>query len=337
MIDTTKTNNFILYSTNDNNINVQILADKENETVWLNQKQIAQIFDVQTPAINKHIKNILADKELESSTISKMEIVQQEGNRNIKREIEFYNLDMIISIGYRVNSYKATQFRVWATKTLKEFIVKGFVLDDERLKQGNNVFNKNYFDELLERIREIRASEKLFYEKIKDIFALSVGYDNKSKDAKLFFAQCQNKLEYAVIGMTSAEIIKARADYNLPHMGLTTWSGDKRDKDLIQKDVTIAKNYLSEKEIKDLNRLTTMLLDYVENQTQMGKLFEMKDWLSKLDKFLEFNEYEVLQNYGKVKKDFADNFAVKEYKKYKEIQTKVSISDIENIIQKKKI
>ena len=335
MIDTTKTNNFILYSTNDNNINVQILADKENETVWLNQKQLAEIFDCSTDNISLHIKNILKDGELDVNSVVEEFSVTATDGKNYK--VKHYNLDMIISIGYRVNSYTATQFRVWATKTLKEFIVKGFVLDDERLKQGNNVFNKNYFNELLERIREIRASEKLFYEKVKEVFTLSTDYDSKSDKAKLFFAQCQNKLEYAVIGMTSAEIINKRANYRLPHMGLSTWSGDKRDKDLIQKDVTVAKNYLTEDEVKDLNRLTTMLLDYVENQTQMGKLFEMKDWLSKLDGFLQFNEYEVLQDYGKVQKDFAHKFAIKEYKKYKEIQMKMSISDIENIIQKKKV
>jgi hypothetical protein len=329
MIDTAQTNNFILYSTKESNINVQILVDKKSETIWLSQKRIAEIFDVNVPAITKHISNILADGELDSATISTLEIVQKEGTRNIKRKIEHYNLDMIISIGYRVNSKKATQFRIWATKKLKEFIIKGFVLDDERLKQGNNVFNKNYFDELLERIREIRASEKLFYEKVKDVFALSVDYDSTSNESKNFFAHCQNKLEYAIVGMTSAEIIKARANHNLPNMGLTSWSGKKRDKKPIQKDITIAKNYLNEDEIKNLNRLTTMLLDYVEDQTKKGIIFHMKDWINKLDKFLEFNEYEVLQNYGKVTKSLADKLVKGEYKKYKEIDNKNYMNELD--------
>lgn len=275
MIDTTK-KNFIIWNDGNNNTNIQVLLDEANETLWLNQKQIAEIFGVSVPTINEHIKNILNDNELDNSTIRNFLIVQNEGKREVRREIAHCNLDMIIAVGYRVNSYKATKFRQWATKTLKEFLIKGFVLDDERLKQNNNIFNKNYFDELIERIREIRASEKLFYEKIRALFALSVDYDKTSQITKDFYATVQNKLEFAVIGKTAAEIINERVDSKKPNLGLTNWS-DKNGEYPLKSDIKTAKNYLSQDELKGLNLLTNMLLDYAESLANRGIVLSMSD------------------------------------------------------------
>ena len=334
MIDT-KEQNFIIYSTGDNKVNIQILADKENETIWLNQKQIADIFEVDRTSITKHIKNILKDGELKEISVSaKISHTADDGKKYLTT---FYNLDMIIAVGYRINSVKATQFRQWATSTLKEYIIKGFVLDDERLKQGNNVFNKDYFKELLERIRAIRASKKLFYEKVRELFALSVDYDKTSQTAKNFFANIQNKLEYAVTKKTSAEIIKERADHTKPNMGLTTWSGSDRGKEPIKSDVAVAKNYLYENELNGLNRLTGMLLDYAENQAEQGKVIQMKDWDIKVDNFLIFNGYEILKGFGKFSADNAKAKAELEYTKFKELKQDDSFKDeVKRIIAKGK-
>ncbi|EET78695.1 putative virulence protein, RhuM family [Campylobacter showae] len=334
MIDT-KEQNFIIYSTGDNKVNIQILADKENETIWLNQKQIADIFEVDRTNITKHIKNILKDGELKEISVSaKISHTADDGKKYLTT---FYNLDMIIAVGYRINSVKATQFRQWATSTLKEYIIKGFVLDDERLKQGNNVFNKDYFKELLERIRAIRASEKLFYEKVRELFALSVDYDKTSQTAKNFFADIQNKLEYAVTKKTSAEIIKERADHTKPNMGLTTWSGSDRGKEPIKLDVAVAKNYLYEDELNKLNRLTGMLLDYAENQAEQGIVIQMKDWDIKVDDFLIFNGYEILKGFGKFSADNAKAKAELEYTKFKELKQDDSFKDeVKRIIAKGK-
>lgn len=323
MIDT-KEQNFIIYSTGDNRVNIQILADKENETIWLNQKQIAEIFETSKQNVSYHIKNILDERELDESTVKEILTVRPDGT---KLGVKHYNLDMIIAVGYRINSVKATQFRQWATSKLKEYIVKGFVLDDERLKQGNNVFNKDYFKELLERIRAIRASEKLFYEKVRDLFALSVDYDKTSQAAKNFFANIQNKLEYAVTKKTSAEIIKERADHTKPNMGLMTWSGSGRGKEPIKSDVAVAKNYLREDELNKLNRLTGMLLDYVETQAEQGVLITMSDWDLKLDGFLTFNGYEILKGFGKFSADNAKAKAELEYAKFKELKQDDSFKD----------
>ena len=276
MIDTTK-KNFIIWNDGNNNTNIQVLLDEANETLWLSQKQIAEIFGVSVPTINEHIKNILNDNELDNSTIRNFLIVQNEGKREVRREIAHCNLDMIIAVGYRVNSYKATKFRQWATKTLKEFLIKGFVLDDERLKQNNNIFNKNYFDELIERIREIRASERLFYEKIRALFALSVDYDKTSQITRDFYATVQNKLEFAVIGKTAAEIINERVDGKKPNLGLTNWN-NKNGEYPLKSDIKTAKNYLSQDELKKLNLLTNMLLDYAENLANRGIVLNMSDW-----------------------------------------------------------
>lgn len=333
MIDT-KEQNFIIYSTGDNKVNIQILADRENETIWLNQKQIAEIFETSKQNVSYHIKNILDERELHESTVKEILTVRPDGT---KLGVKHYNLDMIIAVGYRINSVKATQFRQWATSTLKEYIIKGFVLDDERLKQGNNVFNKDYFKELLERIRAIRASEKLFYEKVRDLFALSADYDKTSQTAKNFFANIQNKLEYAVTKKTSAEIIKERADHTKPNMGLMTWSGSSRGKEPIKSDVAVAKNYLYENEISKLNRLTGMLLDYVETQAEQGVLITMSDWDLKLDGFLTFNGYEILKGFGKFSSDNAKAKAELEYTKFKELKQDESFKDeVKRIVAKGK-
>jgi hypothetical protein len=249
-------------------------------------------------------------------------------------QVEYYNLDAIISVGYRVNSYKATQFRVWATRIIKEYMIKGFALDDDRLKQGKTLFGKDYFDELLERIRDIRASERRFYQKVTDIYIqCSYDYDANSPITHDFFAHAQNKLEYAVTNMTAAEIIKKRAQHKLPHMGLKTWSNQKSGGKVMQSDVTVAKNYLEEDEISDLNRLVNMFLDFAENLANKGKKMSMKDWQEKLTDFLKFNEYEVLMNYGKIKKKTADTLARIEYKKFKPIQDIEYRSDFDRAVE----
>lgn len=327
MIDTTK-QNFIIYSTDESNVNIQILADSKNETIWLNQKQIAEIFDTTKQNISNHISNILKDEELTNSSVKDFLTVRNDGT---SIGIKHYNLDMIIAVGYRVNSKKATKFRIWATKTLKEFIIKGFILDDERLKQGNNVFNKNYLDELLERIREIRASERLFYEKVKELFSLSIDYDKNSDQAKEFFTQIQMKLEFAIIHKTPAEIISTRIDHKKPNCGLTSWSGQKSGKEPIKTDINTAKNYLLENELRDLNMLTTMLLDYAENQIKKGIVFTMSDWNIKLDSFLEFNGYDVLKGFGKVTTKQAKIKATSEYSKFKELKQKSYINELKKI------
>ena len=329
MIDTTK-KNFIIWNDGNNNTNIQVLLDEANETLWLSQKQIAEIFGVSVPTINEHIKNILNDNELDNSTIRNFLIVQNEGKREVRREIAHCNLDMIIAVGYRVNSYKATKFRQWATKTLKEFLIKGFVLDDERLKQNNNIFNKNYFDELIERIREIRASQRLFYEKIRALFALSVDYDKTSQITKDFYATVQNKLEFAVIGKTAAEIINERVDGKKPNLGLTNWS-DKNGEYLLKSDIKTAKNYLSEDELKKLNLLTNMLLDYAENLANRGIVLNMSDCELRLDEFLKFNSYEVLKGRGNVSSKQVFKKADNEYEKFKELKQKSYMNEVKKL------
>lgn len=327
---------FIFYS----NDNQQTIVDLfiQDETLWTTQKGMAEIFGVEVPAISKHISNIFEEQELERrATVSKMEIVRKEGNREVKRELEFYNLDVIISVGYRVNSYQATQFRIWATSVLKEYMTKGFALDDERLKQGNQIFGKDYFDELLERIREIRASERLFYQKITDIYAeCSYDYDKNSPEAQTFFATVQNKLHWAIHGNTAAELIEQRADSKKPYMGLTSWKNQKNAGKILKSDVTIAKNYLSQEEISELNRVVTMYLDFAENTAKRRKVMSMTDWEKRLDSFLEFNEYDVLTNAGKVSKKVADSLAHVEYDKFRVIQDKNYRSDFDELLEETK-
>lgn len=329
MEDLEKTSDFLFYNSEDGSIKVQVIVGQD--TVWTTQKGMAEIFNVEVPAISKHTTNVVSEGELTDATISKMEIVQMEGNREVKRVVEFYNLDMIIAVGYRVNSYNATKFRIWATRVLKEYLIKGFALDDERLKQGNNLFNKDFFKELLQRIREIRASEKMFYEKVRDIYATSVDYDKNAPETIAFFQKVQNKLEYAIVGKTSAEIIKARANAGLPHMNLKTWKNAKKDGDIQKADVTVAKNYLEEKELQELNTLVNMFLDYAELQAERNRLMKMQNWIDRVDAFLRFNEYKVLDNAGSIRKDVADKFAEGEYAKYKVLKDKDFNKDFDKI------
>lgn len=332
MSDLERNADFLFYNSIDGTTRVQVIVG--DETVWTTQKGMAEIFNVDIRTISEHLTNIFNSAELnEIASIRKIRIVQKEGNRDVEREVQFYNLDTIISVGYRVNSYNATKFRKWATTVLKEYLIKGFVLDDERLKQGNNLFNKDYFKELLERIREIRASEKMFYEKVKEIYSTSVDYDKNAPESVSFFSKVQNKLEYAVVGKTAAEIIKTRANSELPHMNLKTFKNSKRGGEVQKSDVTVAKNYLEEKEIKELNLLVNMLLDHAELQVGRNKLMKMQDWVKKVDEFLEFNEYKVLDNAGTVRKEVADKFAEGEYAKFKIINEKDHSAEFKKAVE----
>lgn len=316
----------IVYQSDNENITTNVLF--KDDTFWMSQKDIANLFNVGVPAISKHLNNIFRDGELnENSVISKMETTASDGKTYA---VTFYNLDAIIAVGYRVNSKEATKFRIWATNTLKEYIVKGFVLNDDMLKNGRQ-FGKDYFDELLARIKEIRASERRFYQKITDIFAqCSFDYDKDSIEAKQFYATIQNKLHWAITNKTAAEIIAERADHNKPHMGLTTWK-DAPDGKIISTDVVIAKNYLLQEEISELNNIVSMFLDYAENQARRQNLMSMDDWAYRLDSFLQFNEYDVLSNAGKISKKVADNLAKEEFKKYRIIQDLEFESDFDKL------
>ena len=291
----------VLYQVEDTNICVNVVF--KDETFWMTQKAMAELFDVNVPAISKHLSNIFEEGELfKEATVSKMEIVQMEGNRKVKREPEFYNLDAIIAVGYRVNSKKATRFRQWATKTLKEYITKGFVLNDDMLKNGK-LFGKDYFDELLERIREIRASERRAYQKITDVFEqCSYDYDKNSDITKAFYAFVQNKLHFAVTGKTAAELVYERVNAEKPAMGLTTWK-DAPDGKILKRDISVAKNYLNEKELSRLNRLVTMFIDYAELMAEDEVLMSMQDWVEQTNQFLRNNRREVLEGKGKVSHD----------------------------------
>ena len=301
----------VLYQVEDTNICVNVVF--KDETFWMTQKAMAELFDVNVPAISKHLSNIFEEGELfKEATVSKMEIVQMEGNRKVKREPEFYNLDAIIAVGYRVNSKKATRFRQWATKTLKDYITKGFVLNDDMLKNGKP-FGKDYFDELLERIREIRASERRAYQKITDVFEqCSYDYDKNSDITKAFYAFVQNKLHFAVTGKTAAELVYERVNAEKPAMGLTTWK-DAPDGKILKRDISVAKNYLNEKELSRLNRLVTMFIDYAELMAEDEVLMSMQDWVEQTNQFLRNNRREVLEGKGKVSHDMAMKKAEKEY------------------------
>lgn len=327
-----KQSEIILYTTPNGEVKIDIRF--EDETFWLTQKKLAALFDVEVHTINYHLKEIFKSGELsEDSTIRKYRIVQTEGTRQVSREVEFYNLDAIIAVGYRVNSFSATQFRVWATQTLKEFIIKGFVMDDERLKQGQS-FGKDYFDELLERIRAIRASERRFYQKITDIYKeASIDYDAQSPITREFYQTVQNKMHWAITRQTAAEIIKNRVDAEKTNMGLTTWRNAPEGK-ILKGDVAIAKNYLKETEIKSLERIVTMYLDFAELQAERQTPMKMSDWVVKLDAFLQFNNYEVLQNAGKVSAAVAKRLAEKEYDKFAPIQDRDYISDFDREVKK---
>ena len=322
----------LLYSLDDSNIYVDVYFEDEN--FWLTQKSMSELFECSTDNISLHLKNIYEDEELtEDSTTEYFSVVRKEGTRSVKRSIKFYNLDAIIAVGYRVNSKKATRFRQWATKTLKEYITKGFVLNDDMLKNGKP-FGKDYFDELLEKIREIRASERRAYQKITDIFEqCSYDYDKNSDVTKGFYSFVQNKLHYAVTGHTAAEIIMDRSDSSKPTMGLTTWK-DAPDGKILKRDVLVAKNYLNEKEISKLNRLVTMFIDYAELMAEDEILMSMNDWIKQTNIFLKNNRRNVLEGTGHVSHKDAVDKAVSEYKIFRKRQDKEYISEFDKQVEK---
>lgn len=327
---------FLLYKTDKGDIKVDVLL--QNETIWMPQSKIAELFEVKIPAISKHLKNIFKSGELnEKVVVSILEITTPHGaiaDKTQSKPTKFYNLDAIIAVGYRVNSNRATQFRIWATNVLKEFIIKGYTMDVERLKNPQPIFGQDYFKEQLEKIRDIRSSERRFYQQITDIYAeCSIDYDYNSEITKEFFAIVQNKLHWAITKQTAAEIIVSRANHEKEKMGLTNWKNSPNGK-IRKSDVSIAKNYLTEDELKPLNRIVSMYLDYAEDQAEQGNIMTMKDWAEKLNAFLQFNQKDILQNSGKVTAAIAKEFAENEFEKYKPIQDKLFESDFDKEIKK---
>ncbi|WP_410541594.1 virulence RhuM family protein [Wolbachia endosymbiont (group A) of Andrena bucephala] len=324
-------NEILLYTTLDGDVRIDVLYRDEN--IWLTQKRMAELFDVNIRTISEHLQNIFASQELDKDSV--IRIFRNTAEDGKQYPTQFYNLDAIIAIGYRVNSKKATSFRVWATKILRDFIIKGFALDSERLKNGPK-FGKDYFNELLEKIREIRASERRFYQKITDIYAeCSADYDPNSEITKQFYAKVQNKLYWAIYGLTAAELIYSRADHKKPNMGLTTWKDGPGNK-IHKSDVSTAKNYLTEKELSELNHIVSMYLDYAELQARKHRLMKMQNWVEKLDAFLLFNDYEVLKDAGKVSAEVAKALAEGEYEKCRVIQDKLHESDFDELIKASK-
>lgn len=323
--------NFLIYNTPEENVSVH--AAVKDETIWLTQKAMSALFGVEVPAISKHLSNIFSEGELQSeSTISKMEIVQTEGNRDVKRTMDFYNLDAIISVGYRVNSRKATRFRIWATSILKEYMTKGFAMDDERLKQGKTAFGKDYFKELLERVRSIRASERRIWLQITDIFAeCSIDYDKNSEVTKEFYAMVQNKFHFAITGKTAAEIIDASAHRTKENMGLTIWK-NAPDGRILKSDVIVGKNYLSEKQIRQLERAVTGYFDYIEDLIERENTFTMGEFHTSINEFLAFRKYDILEGKGSISKKQAEKKAKAEYDEFNKHQ-KIN-SDFEKEIKK---
>lgn len=325
-----QTSEFLLYTAPNGEVKVEVLLS--GETIWLTQKRIAQLFGVGVPAISKHLDNIYDSGELQrEATISILETVQQEGKREVKRKLEYYNLDAVISVGYRVNSAQATQFRIWATQLIKDYIIKGFAMDDERLKNGR-FFGKDYFKELLERVRSIRASERRIYQQITDIFAeCSIDYDPKSETTRLFYAHIQDKFHFAITGYTAAEIIALKADANQPLMGMTTYKNAPSGR-VLKSDTTVAKNYLSEDEIKKLERAVSSFFDYIEGIIERRNTFTMEAFAESVNKFLAFNEYQVLEGYGSVSRKVAEQKAHAEYEQFNK-QQKIE-SDFDREIKK---
>jgi hypothetical protein len=325
----------LLYTTPNGQVKVEIYL--QNETIWLTQQKMADLFGVQRPAITKHLNNIFKSGELSEEAVSSiLEHTTQHGAIADKTQIQktkFYNLDAIISVGYRVNSSQATAFRIWATERLKEYIIKGFTMDDERLKNPNNIFGKDYFDEQLARIRDIRSSERRFYQKITDIYAqCSADYQANHDITKQFFATVQNKLHFAITGQTAAEIISSRVDSSKENMGLTTWKNAPEGK-IRKSDIGVAKNYLDEKELDGLNRIVSMYLDFAEMQAKRGVIMYMKDWVQRLDAFLQFNEVDVLKDAGRVSHEVALALAEKEFEKYNVKQDKELKSDFDRLVE----
>jgi len=327
-----KFSNFVIFQTSTGKVNIEVFV--KEETVWLTQKTMAQLFGVESHTITYHLKEIYKTGELEEkATTRKIRAVQTEGKREVTRSLDFYNLDTIISVGYRVNSYQATQFRIWATKTLKEFITKGFVLDDERLKQGGIIFGKDYFDELLERIREIRASERRFYQKITDIYALSADYDKNAPITKDFFATAQNTLHWAITGKTAAEIIYSEADAKKIYMGLTNWKQEPDGK-ILKSDISIAKNYLNKTHIEELNQIVSAYLDLAELRAKRQIVTNMDEWVVLLNDFLRLAQFPILKHKGKVSALEAKLKAEQEFEKYRVKQDKNFISDFDREIKR---
>ena len=330
LIIRSSTEEFITFKLQEKDKGIQVRY--ENETLWMTQKAMAELFDVEQPAIAKHLINIYNENELDkSSTYSKMELVQKEGTRNVKRNIEFYNLDAIISVGYRVNSLRATEFRRWATNVLKTFTIQGYVLDKERMKNGSFI-DKDYFEKLLEEIREIRLSERRFYQKITDIYATSVDYDKKSPTTIKFFKKIQNKMHYAVSHQTAAEIIYNRADSEKEHMGLTSWKNSPNGK-ILETDVVIVKNYLSKEELESLELIVSAFLDLAENRAKRHIPMTMEDWSKRIDKFLLADDLDILKDAGKISHEIACDKALTEFEKYIVKQDKLYKSDFDLLLE----
>ncbi len=324
--------NILLYETDDGKINVDVIL--KDETIWLTQKSMSELFDVNVPAINKHLNNIYEEKELDkNSTVSKMEIVRKEGKRNVNRELEFYNLDAIIAVGYRVNSKKATKFRIWATKILKDYMIKGFVIDVEKMKNGPK-FGKDYYEELLQTIKEIRLSERRLYQKITDVFeTTSIDYNKDSEEAYTFFKIVQNKLHYAITGKTAAELIYERVDSEKIHMGLTSWKNSPNGK-IMKYDISIAKNYLEKEELDKLNDLTNLFLDVAETEAKEQKVMFMKDWIEVADDLLKYRKKKVLTSSGKISHEQALQKALNEYEKFRIKQDKEYVSSMDEMYKR---
>ena len=322
---------FVLYTAPTGEIRVDVLL--QDESVWLTQKAIAELFGVVKSTVSEHLTNIYTTHELEeTSTVRKIRTLQTEGNRKVNRDLDYYNLDAIISVGYRVNSAKATQFRIWATQALKEYIIKGFVLDDNRLKQGQAIFGKDYFKELLQRVRSIRASERRIYQQVTDIFAeCCLDYDKNAQITKNFYAMIQNKFHFAITGNTAAEIIHKNADKTAENMGLTTWK-NAPDGRILKQDVIIAKNYLDEKEIRQLERTVTSYFDYIEGLIERENTFTMEQLAESVNRFLNFNDYKILEGKGTISKLQADKKAIQEYEVFN--KTQKIISDFDKQIKK---
>jgi len=322
---------FLIFTAQDGKNSIE--ARYEDETIWLTQKLMGELFEVGTNTINYHLKEIFKSNEIdENRTIRKFRIVQTEGKRQVERGVDFYNLDAIISVGYRVNSVRATQFRQWATKVLKEFAIKGFVLDKKRLENGSYL-NENYFEELLSEIREIRLSERKFYQKITDIFTTSLDYNRDAKTTRVFFAKVQNKLHYGIHGHTAAELIYKRADSTKDKMGLTSWKNSPDGK-ILKTDVTIAKNYLTKDELESLGRIVNAYLDLAEERAKRKIPMTMEDWAKRLDLFLEYDDREVLKDAGKISAEIAKDRAESEFEKYRIVQDRLFQSDFDKLIMR---
>lgn len=327
-------NRITIYESSDGKARVEVRFYGEN--VWLSQKLMAELFETTVANVNMHLKNIYKEREIDkTSTIKEFLIVQKEGGRKISRKVDFYSLEAIISVGYRVNTTRGTEFRAWAIDKLKNYILKGWVIDKDRFIKGTK-FDTRYFDELLEEIREIRASERMSYQKITDIFTTAIDYSPETAEADQFFATVQNKLHFAITGKTAAEIIIQRVNMNLPNMGLTSWRKSPRGK-ILQSDVSIAKNYLNKNELKQLNQIVSMYLDYAELQASRGRSMTMHDWRDKLEAFLKFNEREILRDKGKISHELARSLAENEYETFRIKQDKNYVSDFDKIVKQLKI